>query len=307
MTAQRILFKFAKLMALAMLCTLPISAKNCPENWPPPNLPPNLPCPESHTETVQLEHNDRQNRLKRLSVNAVEPSFSTDYLNPSEHGLTEYPVVIPVLRVVFDESAFFDTASSTIKPEAFPILRTISNNLLLEPPDVALYIVGHTDSRGNEDYNYNLGLMRANAVAEALARRGLYQATLYRLSLGEGYPIADNTTLEGRAKNRRVEFLFAATPKAAETYIEKIAVSPCIATDENGVKTCRRKVSLEVNRVSVSTTNSDQILSLNREEEALEKRTDLTSVELNERRRSIELRRDRIPVSMSRKIVKVSD
>jgi OmpA-OmpF porin, OOP family len=306
---QRMLIwkRFAVYLCLAVMCIGPRSAAQvvCPPDWPPAGLPADLPCPEEHSDTLQLEHEDRIARLKRLSVGDVQPSFLTDYLSPSEHRLSGYPVNIPVLRVSFDTDVFFDTGKSEIRPEAFPVLRIIAENLEREPPDVALYIVGHTDSVGNEDYNYNLGMTRANAVAEALARRGIYQADIYRLSLGEGYPIDTNTTEAGRAHNRRVEFLFAATSRAAEIYVEKIAVSPCIAKDENGVETCKRPVYIEIKSVAVDPAKVKQVADLNRAEAELEGQAGLSQVELNARREEIELQRKRIPIVPQRSRVAV--
>jgi len=299
--------RFAACFFLAWLCMGQYAAADpvCPPNWPPPGLPADLPCPEEHSDTLQLEHDDRIARLKRLSVGDIQPNFSTDFLSPGEHRLSSYPVNIPVLRVTFDTDVFFDTGKSEIRPEAFPVLRIIAENLELEPPDVALYIVGHTDSVGNEDYNYNLGMTRANAVAEALARRGIYQADIFRLSFGEGYPVDTNTTEAGRAHNRRVEFLFAATSRAAEIYIEKIAVSPCIAKDENGVETCKRPVFIEIKSVAVDIDKAKQVADLNRAEAQLEEQTDLSEVELNARREEIELQRKRIPIVPQRTRVAV--
>ena len=303
--------KWARLLLMGLCCLFfavrpSLAQGNCPENWPPPGLPAGLPCPEAHSATVELEHEDRIARLKRLAGSDVQPTFSTDYLSPSEHKISGYPVNIPVLRVVFDTDVFFDTNSSEIRPEAFPVLRIISDDLAKEPRDVAMYVVGHTDSQGNEDYNYNLGLSRANAVAEALARRGIYQAAIYRLSFGEGYPVASNETEAGRARNRRVEFLFAATPKAGELYVRKMAVSPCIARDENGVETCKRPVEIEVKKVEVSMEDAKQVAELNREETALENTEGLGAEELNRRRQEIEVKRQKIAIVPQRERIAIN-
>jgi len=298
---------FTRTMCTLIALSLPAqgSATTCPAHWPPPNLPKDLPCPVDHRVTVEMEHRDRINRLLRLSKGSVQPRFETEYLFPDEHRQKNYPIDIPVLRVSFDTEVFFDTARSEVRIEAFPVLRIIADNLAKEPADVALYIVGHTDSVGNEDYNYNLGLSRANAVAEALARRGIYQASIYRLSLGEGYPIADNLTSAGRSRNRRVEFLFGATSQTVETLIRRIAVQPCIATDENGVATCKRPVKIDIKKVSVNLESAAQVAELNRRESALEAKLGVDESELHFRRQDIELRRQRIAIKPERSRVAV--
>ena len=71
----------------------------------------------------------------------------------------------------------------------------------------ALYVEveGHTDGVGSEHYNLALGEKRALAVRDYLATRGgLPLHTMNTISMGEGEPVADNTTNEGRARNRRV-------------------------------------------------------------------------------------------------------
>ncbi len=67
-------------------------------------------------------------------------------------------------------------------------------------------IGGHTDSQGSDTYNLRLSESRANAVRNYLIQRGVEATRLIAKGYGESMPIAPNTTREGRAKNRRVEF-----------------------------------------------------------------------------------------------------
>ena len=66
-------------------------------------------------------------------------------------------------------------------------------------------IIGHTDSRGADDYNRVLSERRANAVARHLADNGIPAKLIVVEGKGESRPIASNDTEEGRARNRRVE------------------------------------------------------------------------------------------------------
>lgn len=259
-----------------------------------------------HSSTVELEHNDRQNRLARLSAGGVRPDFYTDYLLPSEHNLAKYPIPIPVLKVVFNNDVFFDTGKAEIKPEAFSVLRTISENLNREPSDVALFIVGHTDRVGNSDYNYNLGLRRANAVAEALARRGIYQANIYRLSLGEDSPRDMGNSDLANTRNRRVEFLFAANVAAATIWVKKTVVIPCIAKDRSDVNSCKREVKIDVKKVEVSPDRRKEIIALNMAEAAIINDTNLSQEQIKTQRTIIELRRNRIPIKIETNRIQVS-
>ncbi len=291
-----------KIIFVAVSLTEESFAKgDCPPDWPS-----KLPCPVSHAETVLLEHNDRKDRLLRLSSNDIKPEFFTDYLTPSEHGLADYPVEIPVLRVVFNSDVFFDTAQSEIRSEAYPILRIISQNMAREPDDVALFIVGHTDTRGEQSYNHNLGLARADAVAKAIARRGVYKADVYRLSFGELSPRDSNDSARGRARNRRVDFLFAATVRAAETWVRKQPIKPCKARNQKELEDCKEVVKIEVRKLAVNPARESEIVEINKKEEALTARTDLSAAELQTQLEQIELVRNKIPVDASRTRVVVS-
>jgi len=76
---------------------------------------------------------------------------------------------------------------------------------------VAVRITGHTDDIGSERDNQILSEGRANAVRDALISRGIAATRIEAVGKGENEPIADNATEEGRAKNRRVEFMITAT------------------------------------------------------------------------------------------------
>lgn len=76
---------------------------------------------------------------------------------------------------------------------------------LKENPGYQVIIYGYTDSSGNKVANKELSQNRANAVKEALSRYGINTTKMTAIGKGEADPIADNTTKEGRAQNRRIE------------------------------------------------------------------------------------------------------
>ena len=100
----------------------------------------------------------------------------------------------------------FEFNKATLKPESFPVLDSIAE-ILLKNPKIKVEIQGHTDNIGSEKYNLKLSQKRAEAVREYLIFKGVAPERLIAKGYGESKPIADNGTEEGRALNRRVEFV----------------------------------------------------------------------------------------------------
>lgn len=101
----------------------------------------------------------------------------------------------------------FDSGSANIKPESMGIIRQIYQ-VMQQESSMNLKIVGHTDADGGDQANLSLSKSRADAVKNALVN--VYNVDGSRLSTegkGELEPVADNTTPEGKAQNRRVEFI----------------------------------------------------------------------------------------------------
>lgn len=78
--------------------------------------------------------------------------------------------------------------------------------LLKSNEAMALQVLGHTDNKGSEDYNMALSHRRADVVMSYLERKGIDEKRLEEAFFGDTRPVADNSTEEGRQKNRRVEF-----------------------------------------------------------------------------------------------------
>lgn len=102
---------------------------------------------------------------------------------------------------------YFDFDSATIRPESTPVLEEIAA-VLREHPDWSLNVEGHTDNIGTADHNKDLSMRRAEAVAQALARDySVDRGRLAPAGFGASRPKASNDTVEGRARNRRVELV----------------------------------------------------------------------------------------------------
>ncbi|MBS1302117.1 OmpA family protein [Loktanella sp. SALINAS62] len=113
-------------------------------------------------------------------------------------------------RTVLD-GVTFQTGAVALMPDAVPSLRALSN-FLADHPELAVSIVGHTDSEGPLDGNIAISRSRAAAVMERLvADYGVPRSQLRAAGMGYLAPIASNLTDDGRAANRRVEAIVTGT------------------------------------------------------------------------------------------------
>jgi len=108
------------------------------------------------------------------------------------------------ILVNLPDGVTFAVNSSTISPAFQATLDKIANSLV-QYPNSLVDVMGHTDSTGSDAYNEDLSKRRADAVADYLVLRGVSRARIATIGYGERYPVADNATDEGRARNRRVE------------------------------------------------------------------------------------------------------
>lgn len=108
------------------------------------------------------------------------------------------------IKLNMPSSITFDTNQSVIKPGFFPILNEISGTLS-DYESTIVYIAGHTDSTGTDEYNQQLSMSRANSVSYYMVRNGVIQERIVTTGYGESLPVADNSTASGRQANRRVE------------------------------------------------------------------------------------------------------
>lgn len=100
----------------------------------------------------------------------------------------------------------FDSGKATLKPESMGIINEIVK-LMNQYPEIKFSIEGHTDSDGDEQFNKSLSEQRARTVVNTLIEQGIASARMESKGFGEDVPIADNSTSEGKANNRRVEFV----------------------------------------------------------------------------------------------------
>ncbi|HEU4472253.1 MAG TPA: OmpA family protein [Flavisolibacter sp.] len=101
----------------------------------------------------------------------------------------------------------FDHQSAVIKPESFGVIREVAN-VLNEHGSIRIKVLGHTSSDGDDNANMELSRQRATAVKAALEKEfGIEGTRIETEGRGETQPVGDNKTKEGKAQNRRVEFV----------------------------------------------------------------------------------------------------
>jgi OmpA-OmpF porin, OOP family len=98
----------------------------------------------------------------------------------------------------------FDTNSATLKPASYPELDRVVTFMKETSPSATGVVEGHTDDQGADAANLSLSQRRADAVRTYLVDKGVAASRLTAKGFGETQPVADNTTREGRAQNRRV-------------------------------------------------------------------------------------------------------
>ena len=98
----------------------------------------------------------------------------------------------------------FETGSATLKPSSMEQLKNIAE-ILKAYPKVNLKIGGYTDNVGNPAANLTLSQKRAENTMQEIVKLGIDAKRLEAEGYGDKYPVADNTTEEGRQKNRRID------------------------------------------------------------------------------------------------------
>ncbi|MDX2246355.1 MAG: OmpA family protein [Bacteroidia bacterium] len=130
---------------------------------------------------------------------------------PDEAGTVELKGCPEIEQEVVEKLEFatkavqFEHNSSILRQSSYAVLDTLVA-LMGDYPEYSLRASGHTDSEGNDGYNFELSEKRAKTCADYLISKGVASERLVYRGYGEAKPVADNITEEGKANNRRVEF-----------------------------------------------------------------------------------------------------
>ncbi len=137
--------------------------------------------------------------------------YSENFDLPKDEGFKKKEIDVKLNKVEKGakttlRNLFFDFNKATLRPESYPELKQLAT-FLRNHPEIKIEIVGHTDNVGSWEYNKKLSEARAKAVADYLIKLGIPASRIKYRGASYDEPIADNSTEEGREKNRRVEII----------------------------------------------------------------------------------------------------
>jgi OOP family OmpA-OmpF porin len=163
------------------------------------------------TETVQNAANTASSAMSSLG-----DFFKTKLPNGVELNIPQFGIENKLLTFIQDTSKpvddntwfnfdrlLFDTGKATLQPSSQEQLDNIAN-ILKAYPNVHVKIGGYTDNTGDPSANMTLSAERAKNVMDALVSAGIDPSRLTSEGYGDQFPVGDNSTEEGRAKNRRI-------------------------------------------------------------------------------------------------------
>lgn len=109
-------------------------------------------------------------------------------------------------KIIITQKIHFEFDRAIIRPISYPIVDDVADLLRRNPQIQRIRVEGHTDWIGSDAYNQHLSEARARAVRDYLIQKGIEPGRLEAVGYGESRPIADNNSVQGRARNRRTEF-----------------------------------------------------------------------------------------------------
>jgi OmpA-OmpF porin, OOP family len=139
--------------------------------------------------------------------NLVSHNWIDRFIFDIEHDLSSQERRLSELKKFKFESIYFESDKYFIKEEFEEYLKSIVK-ILFSHSDIRIKVIGNTDSDGSDGYNEKLSKRRAEAIMEYLLMQGIKKERIEFEFKGEKKPIKSNKTLEGKKKNRRVDFEF---------------------------------------------------------------------------------------------------
>lgn len=166
---------------------------------------------EAERNRVLLESRTREAEAAKAAAEqqAQQAEAAKQQAEAAQHQLEEMQAKQTDRGMVLTlGDVLFDTAASTLKPGADAIIDRVAT-FMKQNEGTKVIVEGHTDSRGSSEYNQQLSERRAQAVADALAFRGIDRSRVEAVGRGEDLPVASNDTSAGQQQNRRVDLVFS--------------------------------------------------------------------------------------------------
>lgn len=157
---------------------------------------------ESRTREAQAAKAAAEQQAQQADAAKQQAEAAQRQLEEMQAKQTDRGMVLTLGDVLFD------TAASTLKPGADSIIDRVAA-FMKQNEGTKVIVEGHTDSRGSAEYNQQLSERRAQAVADALAFRGIDRSRVEAVGRGEALPVASNDTSAGQQQNRRVDLVFS--------------------------------------------------------------------------------------------------
>jgi hypothetical protein len=144
-----------------------------------------------------------------ISIRALHASDESHYfiknIRIAEGGVKYYDRFMHDGKIIAN-GIRFDVNKATLKPESMGVINEIAT-LMKEHPEISFSVEGHTDSDGDDAFNQTLSEQRAATVVNTLKELGIDAGRMTPKGWGESKPMDSNSTSEGKANNRRVEFV----------------------------------------------------------------------------------------------------
>ena len=159
------------------------------------------------TRLINLHNVARPTRIKLVSISNCEEKdrFFIKNVRICKGAVPLYDRLTTDGKIV-SYAITFETGKADLKPESVIEINRVAK-LMQEHPDLQFEVQGHCDNTGSDAVNDPLSQKRAEAIVNALVEKGIDKSRLTAVGKGSHSPLAPNTTEEGRAKNRRVEFV----------------------------------------------------------------------------------------------------
>lgn len=147
-------------------------------------------------QEVQIDARAKEAEQAKQELLALQKQMQELQAKQTERGL-----------VMTLGDVLFDSGEATLAFSAGQTIEKIAS-FMREFPNKTALIEGHTDSHGDDDFNYDLSVRRSAAVKMALLRQGVDSSRITTKGFGEALPVASNDSAAGRQQNRRVEIIF---------------------------------------------------------------------------------------------------